>query len=78
MTYSVAQNKKSIIADNLRTHPLFMNGPIEWNGSIAGIPLMMGENVGGGDEYGAFFHWRLHPAEIACWSCWPTRPPLPS
>jgi diguanylate cyclase (GGDEF)-like protein len=64
MTYSVAQNKKSIVVDNLRAHTLFMNGPIEWNGSIAGIPLMTGENVVGVMNMARFSIGGFTPAEI--------------
>ena len=47
LTYTVAREKRMIIAENIEEHPLFANGPKEWSGSIIGIPLMMGSRVVG-------------------------------
>ncbi len=64
MTYTVAQTKTSIIVDNMRTHPLFVNAPPEWNGSIAGIPLMLGETVVGVMNMARFSPGGFTPAEV--------------
>jgi len=37
MTYTVALTRQAIIVEDLRKHPLFVNAPSEWNGSITGI-----------------------------------------
>lgn len=48
LTYSVARSKKTMVIDDMRNHPMFSKMPLEGsNGSIAGIPLMMGETVVG-------------------------------
>src|SRR5215211_5211671 len=42
LTYTVARQGKMIIVENMRDHPLFVNSPTEWIGSIIGIPLKVG------------------------------------
>lgn len=45
LTYTVARSKTAVIVEDLQNHPLFQKMPVEWKGSITGIPLMMGEVV---------------------------------
>ncbi len=47
LTYTVARQGKMIIVENMRDHPLFLNAPTEWIGSIIGIPLKVGDTVVG-------------------------------
>lgn len=47
LTYSVANSGESIIVENMREHPLFINAPKDWVGSIIGIPLKVGDMVVG-------------------------------
>jgi diguanylate cyclase (GGDEF)-like protein len=48
LTYSVARSKETMVIDDMRSHPMFAKTPMEEiHGSIAGIPLMMGETVVG-------------------------------
>jgi diguanylate cyclase (GGDEF)-like protein len=45
MTYTVARTRQTIVVDDLHNHPLFVNTPPAWTGSIVGIPLMMSNTV---------------------------------
>lgn len=47
LTYTVAQTAQPIIVDDMRTHPLYTHAPPDWGGSIAGLPLKIGERVVG-------------------------------
>lgn len=47
LTYTVARSRQAIVVDDMRDHPLFKDAPVTWEGSILGIPLMIGENVVG-------------------------------
>ena len=47
LTYTVARQKKMIIVKDKRTHPLFKDSPESWQGSIIGIPLLMGTHIVG-------------------------------
>ncbi len=47
LTETVALKGKTIIVENIKTHSLYKNAPSEWDGSIIGIPLKMGEKVVG-------------------------------
>lgn len=47
LTYSVARSGEMIIVEDMRNHPLFVNTPSNWLGSIIGIPLRVGDNVVG-------------------------------
>ena len=47
LTYTVARSGETIIAEDMQDHPLFANVPKEWNGSIIGIPLKIGDTVVG-------------------------------
>ena len=45
LTSAVARNKKMIIVEDMTDHPLYKGMPENWQGSIIGIPLMMGTRV---------------------------------
>lgn len=47
LTYTVARNKKTMVIDDMRSHPLFSNARTPMDGTMAGIPLMMGDVVVG-------------------------------
>jgi diguanylate cyclase (GGDEF)-like protein len=47
LTYTVARSGETLIAENMREHPLFQNVPAHWIGSIIGIPLKVGNTVVG-------------------------------
>jgi len=47
LTYTVARNGELIIVEDMKTHPLFMNTPSDWTGSIIGIPLKVGDDIVG-------------------------------
>jgi two-component system cell cycle response regulator len=45
MTQHIANTRQLLVVEDIQNHPLFQNAPPEWNGSIIGIPLMMGDRV---------------------------------
>jgi two-component system cell cycle response regulator len=47
LTGKVAQDKKTIIVENMAKHPLYKGVQNIWHGSIIGIPLKMGSRVVG-------------------------------
>ena len=47
LTYNVARNEKRIIVEDIHKHPLYVNTPESWTGSIIGIPLKINENIVG-------------------------------
>jgi diguanylate cyclase (GGDEF)-like protein len=47
LTYSVARGGKTIVVEDMHDHPIYKNAPLDWNGSIIGIPLKMNERVVG-------------------------------
>ena len=47
LTYTVARKKEMIIVEDMQNHELFTDSPVEWIGSIIGIPLMFGTRVVG-------------------------------
>ncbi|HTX90250.1 MAG TPA: sensor domain-containing diguanylate cyclase [Anaerolineales bacterium] len=47
LTTTVATRKQVVIVEDMNTHPLFVNAPKPWSGSIIGIPLTMGGVVVG-------------------------------
>jgi len=47
LTYTVARSKAIMMIDDMRNHPLFSSTSEEMQGSIIGIPLMMGDVVVG-------------------------------
>ncbi|RPI34897.1 MAG: GAF domain-containing protein, partial [Chloroflexota bacterium] len=50
LTYRVARSGEAIVVPDMRDHPLYDDIPVkgpEWNGSIVGLPLMIGRRVVG-------------------------------
>lgn len=47
LTYTVARNGETIIVKDMKSHPLFVNTPADWLGSIIGLPLKVGDTVVG-------------------------------
>jgi len=47
LTYTVAREGEMIIVENMHHHPMFQNVPSDWDGSIIGIPLKVGNTVVG-------------------------------
>ena len=47
LTYTVAREGEMIIVENMHDHPMFQNVPSDWDGSIIGIPLKVGQTVVG-------------------------------
>src|SRR6185295_9197656 len=47
LTYTVAREGEMIIVENMHDHPMFQNVPSDWDGSIIGIPLKVGNTVVG-------------------------------
>jgi diguanylate cyclase (GGDEF)-like protein len=47
LTYAVARGGETIVVENIQGHPLYKNAPLDWSGSIIGIPLKMEQNVVG-------------------------------
>jgi diguanylate cyclase (GGDEF)-like protein len=45
LTYTVARSGEMVIVEDMKNHPLFVNAPSDWYGSIIGIPLKAGDNV---------------------------------
>jgi diguanylate cyclase (GGDEF)-like protein len=41
LTNTVARQRQQVIVEDMEKHPLFINAPKPWSGSIIGIPLMM-------------------------------------
>jgi len=64
LTYTVAHNKQALVVDDITTHPLFASTAPDMQGSIAGIPLMMGEMVVGVMNMSRFSVGGFTPAEL--------------
>jgi diguanylate cyclase (GGDEF)-like protein len=47
LTYTIARDGEMIIVEDMKNHPLYVNSPSEWQGSIIGIPLKVGTTVVG-------------------------------
>jgi len=47
LTYTVARSGEQIVVEDMQHHPLFINVPTDWTGSIIGIPLKVGDTVVG-------------------------------
>jgi len=45
LTYTVARQGEMIIVEDMKNHPLYVNAPPEWYGSIISIPLKVNETV---------------------------------
>ncbi|MEZ0396597.1 MAG: sensor domain-containing diguanylate cyclase [Anaerolineales bacterium] len=64
LTYTVARQKRMIVVENMRAHPLFRDAPPDWKGSIVGLPLMMGSRVVGVMNLSRTVTGPFSPAEI--------------
>jgi diguanylate cyclase (GGDEF)-like protein len=64
LTYTVARTKEVMVVDDVRSHPMFSNTMTEMQGSIAGIPLMVGEMVVGVMNMSRFLVGGFTPAEL--------------
>jgi diguanylate cyclase (GGDEF)-like protein len=47
LTVTVAQQKKMIVVEDIQNHPLYINASRSWQGSIVGLPLIIGTHVVG-------------------------------
>lgn len=47
LTYTVARSGRTIVVEDIQKHSLYKDTPVDWGGSIIGIPLKMNENVVG-------------------------------
>lgn len=47
LTYAVARSGEMIIVEDMKSHPLYVDAPPDWHGSIVGIPLNIGQRVVG-------------------------------
>jgi diguanylate cyclase (GGDEF)-like protein len=47
LTYTVARDGETVIVEDMKDHPLFLNVPTDWHGSIIGMPLKVGETIMG-------------------------------
>ena len=47
LTYNVARERKMMIVEDMKTHPLYADAHDTWAGSIISIPLMMGNRIVG-------------------------------
>ena len=47
LTYTVARSGEQIVVEDMQNHPLYVNVPTDWTGSIIGIPLKVGDTVVG-------------------------------
>lgn len=64
LTYTVARNKEIMVVEDVRNHPLFSKAAFDMEGSIVGIPLMMGEMVAGVMNMSRFAVGGFTPAEL--------------
>jgi len=47
LTYTVAHSGETVIVEDMKTHPLYHGAPQDWDGSIIGMPLKIGDKVVG-------------------------------
>ncbi|HTP02002.1 MAG TPA: sensor domain-containing diguanylate cyclase [Anaerolineales bacterium] len=47
LTYMVARGGEQVIIEDMQKHPLYVNTPGDWLGSIIGIPLKFNDNIVG-------------------------------
>ena len=47
LTNTVARNEERIIIEDIHKHPLYLNAPADWQGSIIGIPLKINAKIVG-------------------------------
>ncbi len=59
LTYTVAHSGEMVVVPDMRKHSLFADAPEEWDGSIVGLPLKIGERVVGVMNIG-YWHPRAY------------------
>jgi diguanylate cyclase (GGDEF)-like protein len=64
LTYTVARKKQTILAENMKTHPLYQSAPAAWKGSIIGIPLKNDEAVIGVMNMARWSQGAFLPSEL--------------
>ncbi|MBI5964810.1 MAG: sensor domain-containing diguanylate cyclase [Chloroflexi bacterium] len=47
LTYSVANSGEQIIIEDMASHPIYKTAPIDWTGSVIGIPLKFNHSIVG-------------------------------
>ncbi|MEK7328735.1 MAG: GAF domain-containing protein, partial [Chloroflexota bacterium] len=47
LTYTAARSGETIVAGDIKNHPLFVDAPQHWAGAIVGLPLKIGQRVVG-------------------------------
>jgi len=47
LTYTVARSGEMLLVEDMQNHPIFVNAPKEWAGSIISMPLKVGKTVVG-------------------------------
>ena len=47
LTYRVARSGRTLVVEDIQSHPIYKDSPKDWSGSIIGIPLKMNETVVG-------------------------------
>lgn len=47
LTYTVARTGQQLAIEDMQKHPLYVNSPGEWSGSIIGIPLKFNDSIVG-------------------------------
>jgi diguanylate cyclase (GGDEF)-like protein len=64
LTYTVAANGEMIIVEDMQAHVLFRTAPKDWDGSIIGIPLKVGDTVVGVMNLSRMIKGAFKPAEL--------------
>lgn len=64
LTVTVAREKKIIIVEDVKNHPLYKGVPKTWRGSIIGIPLKTGSRIVGVMNLGRTIPGEFNQAEI--------------
>ncbi len=82
LTYTVARNGEQIVVEDIQKHPLYVNAPADWVGSIIGIPLKFNDTNVGVMNLSKTTRGDSAPRSCACWACSRTRPrsrsPMPA
>jgi diguanylate cyclase (GGDEF)-like protein len=47
LTYTVARRGEQLVVEDMQKHPLYLNAPDSWHGSIIGIPLKFNDTIVG-------------------------------
>ena len=64
LTYSVANSKKTIIIEDMASHPIYKGLDKNWAGSIIGVPLMFSNNIVGVMNLSRSTSGGFSPAEL--------------